>query len=122
MVDDHPDTAESLAAILELMDCPVQIALDGYNALAIAEEFKPQVCLLDLKMPGMDGLELAARLKALAAGQPLLLVAATALGDEETRVLTKRVGFWAHLVKPVDASTLIDTITAWGELQPYGHH
>jgi two-component system, OmpR family, response regulator len=121
VVDDHPDAAESLAAVLELMGCPVQIALNGYNALAIAEEFKPQVCLLDLMMPGMDGLELAARLRVIAAGRPLLLVAATALGDEETRALTARVGFWAHLVKPVDAPTLIDTIAAWGESKPYGH-
>lgn len=120
VVDDHPDSAEALAAILELMGCPVQIALDGYNALAIAEEFKPQVCLLDLMMPGMDGLELAVRLKHSAAGRPLLLVAATALDDEEARTRTTQVGFWAHLAKPVDAPTLIETIATWGESQPYG--
>src|SRR5262249_48981709 len=59
VVDDHPDAADSLGAVLEMLDCPVRVCYDGATALAIAETFQPQVCLLDLMMPRMDGLELA---------------------------------------------------------------
>ena len=79
VVDDHPDAADALAAVLELLGCPVRTCYDGFSALVIAEEFDPQVCLLDLRMPRMDGLELAARLKNRAGDRPLLLVATTAL-------------------------------------------
>src|SRR5215831_15784863 len=111
VVDDHPDAADSLAAVLELLDCPVQACYSGLSALAVAEAFNPQVCLLDLVMPQMDGLELAARLKARAGGRPLLLVATTALGDAESKARTALAGFHYHLTKPVDVSTLIDALT-----------
>src|SRR5262245_36206983 len=83
VVDDHPDAADSLAAVLDLLGCPVRVCYNGLSALAVADEFRPHVCLLDLMMPGMDGLELAARLRVQAANRPTLLVATTALGDAE---------------------------------------
>ena len=110
-MDDHPDAADALAAVLELLGCPVRTSYDGFSALVIAEEFDPQVCLLDLRMPRMDGLELAARLKNRAGDRPLLLVATTALGDEATRSRTALSGFHAHLTKPVDVSMLVEEIT-----------
>src|SRR5262245_52599232 len=64
VVDDHPDAADSLAAVLELLGCPVRACYDGPSALGVAAEFEPNVCLLDLMMPTMDGLELAEHLKA----------------------------------------------------------
>jgi len=116
VVDDHPDAADALAAVMELLGCPVRACYDGPSALAAAAEFSPQVCLLDLLMPGMDGLELAARLKERAGASPLLLVATTALGDWETRTRTALAGFHYHLTKPVDISTMIDAITRLGEV------
>src|SRR5436309_4786155 len=123
VVDDHPDAADALAAVLELLGCEVRACYDGRSALTAAGEFRPQVCLLDLLMPGMDGLELAARLTERAAGRPPALVATTALGDPETRARTALTGFHAHLVKPVDASTLIGTLARLGEIlgRPESH-
>jgi len=116
VVDDHPDAADALAVILELLGCPVRACHDGPSALAAAEEFGPQVCLLDLIMPGMDGLELAAKLKERAGHEPLMLVATTALGDAEARDRTAAAGFHAHLTKPVDAPTLIEALTRFHHL------
>jgi CheY-like chemotaxis protein len=118
VVDDHPDAAESLAVVLEMLGCPARSCPDGWSALAAAEEFRPQVCLIDLVMPGMDGLELAARLRAWAGGRPLAVVATTALGDAEARARTAAAGFCDHLVKPIDAPVLIDALARLGEAFP----
>jgi two-component system, OmpR family, response regulator len=111
VVDDHPDAADALAAVLELLECSVRTCYDGKSALAVAGEFQPQVCLLDLKMPGMDGFELATHLGDRAGGGPRLLIATTALSDEESRRRSVLAGFHCHLIKAVDVPTLIDAIT-----------
>jgi CheY-like chemotaxis protein len=116
VVDDHPDAAETLGVLLELLGCPVRVCHDGWAALAAAQEFEPQVCLIDLMMPGMDGLELASRLKVWAAGRPLLVVAISALGDEEIQARTAIAGFHGHFTKPVDVPTLIQTLTRLGQV------
>lgn len=115
VVDDHPDAADSLAAVLELIGCPVRACYDGASALEVAAEFEPHVCLLDLMMPKMDGLELAGHLKARAGSRPLLLIATTALGEWEVRTRTALAGFHHHLTKPVDVATLIEAIIRLGE-------
>jgi two-component system, OmpR family, response regulator len=111
VVDDHPDAADALAAILELLGCCVRTCYDGWSATIAAAQFEPHVCLLDLKMPRMDGLELAARLTDISAGKPLLLIAVTALGDTGTKARALLSGFHHYMVKPVDVPTLIDAIT-----------
>jgi CheY-like chemotaxis protein len=111
VVDDHPDAADSLAAVLELVGCRVHTSYDGLSALQAAAEFEPHVCLLDLVMPTMDGLELAARLKARAGSRPLLLIATTALGDWEAKTRTALAGFHHHLTKPIDIPALVDAIS-----------
>jgi len=116
VVDDHPDSADALAAVLDLLGCPVRACYSGSAALEAAETFAPQVCLLDLRMPGIDGFQLATQLKNQAAEQPPLLVATTALGDAESKARTTQVGFHYHLIKPIDVSTLIDTLTHLGEI------
>ena len=116
VVDDHPDAADSLAAVLELLGCPVRACYDGQSALAIAAEFEPHVCLLDLMMPSMDGLELAAQLKSRAGSRPLLLIATTALGDWEARTRTALAGFHHHLTKPVNIEAMVDVITRLGDV------
>ena len=116
VVDDHPDAADALAAVLEMLACPVCACYDGPSALTAAAEFHPQVCLLDLMMPKMNGLELADRLRQQAHGRPLLLVATTALGDIETQTLTAAAGFHYHLTKPVDTQTLVNTLVRLGRI------
>jgi two-component system, OmpR family, response regulator len=116
VVDDHPDAAETLGVVLELLGCPVRVCHDGWSALAAAQEFQPQVCLIDLMMPGMDGLELASRLKVWAGRRPLLVVAVTALGDEEVKAQTAIAGFHEHFIKPVNIETLIATLTRLGQV------
>ena len=111
VVDDHPDAADSLAAVLELVGCMVYACYDGWSALRAAELFGPHVCLLDLVMPDLGGLEVAARLRASAGDRPLLLIATTALGDEHTRARASIAGFDAHMVKPIDAQALLATIS-----------
>jgi CheY-like chemotaxis protein len=122
VVDDHPDAADSLAAVLDLLGCRVRSCYDAMAALAVAAEFEPHVCLLDLVMPTMDGLELAAHLKARAGSRPLLLIATTALGDWEAKTRTALAGFHHHLTKPIDIPALVDAITrlaAVMERNPY---
>ena len=111
VVDDHPDAADSLAAVLELVGCRVRSCYDPVAALAVATEFEPHVCLLDLMMPKMDGLELASHLKVRAGSRPLLLIATTALGDWEAKTRTALAGFHHHLTKPIDIPALVEAIT-----------
>ncbi|WP_171470468.1 response regulator [Frigoriglobus tundricola] len=116
VVDDHLDAADALAAVLDVYGYPARACHDGAEALVAAAEFGPHVCLLDLMMPNMDGLELARRLREQAGGRPLVLVAVTSLGDIEALTWTALGGFHAHLIKPVDARTLISTLNRVGRV------
>jgi CheY-like chemotaxis protein len=115
-VDDNADAADALATVLELLGYDARACYDGRSALAAVGEFRPDACLLDLMMPGMDGLELAAQLKARAGPRPLLLVATTALGSLEDRTRTAMAGFHHHLTKPVDTPALLAALTQFGEV------
>jgi two-component system, OmpR family, response regulator len=106
VVDDNPDAADALAAVVELMGCDVRACYDGESALDAIRAEMPDVCLLDLMMPGLDGLELAGLIRAQVGRRPLLLVATTALGSLEDRTATALAGFHFHLVKPIDTPTL----------------
>ncbi len=101
-VDDHRDTADSAGLLLELYGCEVAVCYDGPSALETAARFKPDVCLLDLNMPGMDGCELARRLRVQSPGRPCVLIAVTAYGSDAARREAAGAGFDRHLVKPVD--------------------
>ncbi|HVK18459.1 MAG TPA: response regulator [Fimbriiglobus sp.] len=105
-VDDYHDSADSMAMLLEMLGCEVEVSYGGAAALALADVFRPDVCLLDINMPGMDGCELARQLRQHLAGRRLLLVAMTALGSESHRGLTADAGFDLHLTKPVEISAL----------------
>ena len=109
-VDDNHDVADSTAEWLDLVGFEAVACYDGPDALAVASEFRPDVCLLDLTMPGMDGDELADRLRELFAGRATLFVAVTARGDEESRRRTEAAGFELHLVKPVDPHDLLRVV------------
>jgi CheY-like chemotaxis protein len=106
VVDDNTDTAESLAKLLELMGHQVRTAPDGPAALESVRDYRPEVVLLDIGLPGMDGYEVARRLRAERATEAVFLVALTGYGQEEDRRRSREAGFDRHLVKPVDLNTL----------------
>ena len=103
------------SSTVEVQGC-VRACGDGFTALEVAAEFDPEVCLLDLAMPGMDGIELATRLRASAGPRPMLLVATTALGDPEIRARAVLAGFHGYLVKPVDVPALVDILARMSQI------
>ena len=106
VVDDHQDSGDSLATLLRLLGHEVRVAHDGVSALESARTFKPEVAVLDIGMPGMDGIELGSRLRRDPALQPALMIALTGYGRDEDRRRSREAGFDAHLVKPVDIAAL----------------
>lgn len=111
VVDDNVDAARSLARVLvRLYGQVVEVAHDGPSALAKAPAFRPEVILLDIGMPGMDGYEVARRLRSRPEFAQTRLVALTGWGQEADRQRSKDAGFDAHLVKPVDPEDLWKTI------------
>jgi len=109
VVDDNEDAARMLSASLTLKGHDVRIALDGPAALALVQEFRPDVGLLDIGLPAMDGYELASKLRVLPGLADLGLIAVTGYGQQGDRSRAAAAGFVAHLVKPVDIDKL-DTI------------
>ena len=83
---------------------------DGLQALRMAIEFRPDVVLLDIGMPGLDGYEVARRLRALKRERPLRIIAITGWGQEADRTRSREAGFDVHLVKPVDPTLLTSVI------------
>jgi CheY-like chemotaxis protein len=110
VVDDNTDAAQSLALLLELAGHDVRVAHDGVETLAVASEFEPEVVLLDLGMPKMDGYETARRLRNESWGQQVMLVALTGWGQQRDRERTAEAGFDLHLVKPIAEFELFQAI------------
>jgi CheY-like chemotaxis protein/two-component sensor histidine kinase len=111
VVDDNEDAAASLAKLhRRLYGQEVEVAHDGPSALEIASEFRPEVVLLDIGMPGMDGYEVARRLRSRPEFATTLLVALTGWGQDSDRQKSREAGFDHHLVKPVDPEALRDLL------------
>ena len=106
VVDDSPDVAEPFATLLRALGHDVEVALDGPTGLKAAAARPPEVAFLDLGMPGMNGLELARRLRLDFAPDALTLVAITGFGQAEDVAATRDAGFDEHLLKPVRMSTV----------------
>jgi signal transduction histidine kinase len=106
VVDDIVDSAESLAVLLRLQGHEVKVAYDGTTALAAAQAAPPEVVLLDIGLPGMDGYQVARRLRQQPALRKTLVVALTGYGQEEDRRRCQEAGIDQHLVKPVNLTTL----------------
>jgi CheY-like chemotaxis protein len=105
-VDDNVDSADSLAMLLSLTGHNVRTAHDGPSAIQEARAHRPDVILLDIGLPRMDGFEVARRLRQDPDMRAVLLIAMTGYGQEEDRRKTQEAGFDLHLVKPVDADEL----------------
>jgi signal transduction histidine kinase len=110
VVDDNKDAADGFGEFLEASGHVTRVVYDGLSALEAAREFRPEVALLDLGLPVMDGNELARRLLALLSDEPPALVAITGYGDQLDRRQSSEAGFDHHLLKPVDASELFRLI------------
>jgi signal transduction histidine kinase len=118
IVDDNADSAESLAMLLAVRGHEVRTAPDGPAALDAAEEFRPEAVILDIGLPGMDGYEVARRLRGRGLANAFL-VAVTGYGADEDRLRAEEAGFDAHLVKPADPDTL-ERLLARPEWTPRG--
>jgi PAS domain S-box-containing protein len=110
IVDDNVDATDSLAALLRLRGMRVHTAYDGRHALEMAERLRPAVVVLDLGMPGLDGLEAARAIRAAPWGQDLRLIALTGWGQDEDRRRTAQAGFDLHLTKPIDPDALLQAL------------
>lgn len=106
VADDNADSARSLSLMLETLGHETRTALNGVQALGIAHEFRPDVMILDIGMPGLDGHDLARRIRAEAWGKDILLIACSGWGQSEDKELSREAGFNLHLVKPVELQTL----------------
>lgn len=110
IAEDNRDGAESLAGLLRLHGHEVEVAYDGERALQVAPVFQPEVAILDIGLPGIDGHELARRLRATDGGRDMLLIAATAYGSPDDVDRAMAAGFDAHFVKPVPLVRFLQAI------------
>jgi PAS domain S-box-containing protein len=112
VVDDNRDAAESLAMLLRLQGHEVRIVSDGPSALEVAKNYPPELIFLDIGMPGMDGYEVARRLRQQPGLESVRLAALTGWGQPEDRRRSKAAGFDYHLVKPPELKDLDDLLAA----------
>ena len=106
VVDDNQDGANTLRLLLELLGAEVRVEYDGPSALNAFGAFRPEAVLLDIGMPGMDGLEVARRLRRRRDSHDVMLIALTGWGQEKDRRDSEAAGFDHHLIKPVDIEAL----------------
>jgi len=112
IADDNQDALESLALMLRMEGHEVHCASDGEEALLLAGQRKPEIVVLDVGMPKLDGCEVARRIRAESWGRGAVLVALTGWGQEVDRRRSREAGFDMHLVKPVDPAALCDMLVA----------
>jgi PAS domain S-box-containing protein len=110
VADDNPDSADSLAKLLRMSGHEVHTSYDGLEALEAVEKVRPEVVLLDIGMPKLNGHEVCRRIREQPWGRSIIVIALTGWGDEQTRTRAKEVGFNGHLTKPVDFNALTELI------------
>ena len=111
VVDDNVDTARGLAQLLSVSGHEVQVVHDGHSAVEVATLHGPDVVILDIGLPGMDGYEVAGRLRGEGVCERACLIAVTGYGQEQDRVQAKETGFDHHLTKPVDFDSLLKLVS-----------
>jgi len=110
VIDDEPDTAQTLQSLLELLGCSVQVAYDGETGLGLAERERPGFVICDISMPGIDGYEVARRMRADPRHKGVVLVAVTGFGERHHRMRAFEAGFDHHLTKPIEIATLLNAL------------
>jgi CheY-like chemotaxis protein len=113
VVDDNRDAVESLSELLRLDGNEVDVAFDGEAAIKAASRFEPDIVLLDIGMPVVDGYAAARTIRSNTNGRDVLLVAMTGWGQAEDKRLAIEAGFDAHLVKPVSIDALLDLFSSF---------
>ena len=116
VVDDNIDAADTLAALLEMSGHVIRVANDGYQAIEVAQAFRPQVVFLDIGLPGMNGYEVARRLRETPGMERGILVALTGWGTREDRDRSSQAGFDHHLTKPADMAAVETLLASLGRL------
>jgi CheY-like chemotaxis protein len=111
VVDDSEDAAHTLATLLEISGYEMHIAHDGEQALAVAESCRPDVVLLDIGMPKLNGYEVCRRFRELDWGRRMIVIALTGWGQDQDRQRTADAGFNHHLVKPADPAALLQMLS-----------
>ncbi len=111
LVDDSVDAAEAMSMLLETLGHEIRVMHDGPSALAMVDDFAPDVVILDIGLPGMDGFEVARQMRTRAVTKAALLIALTGYGAESDKQKARDAGFDHHLVKPV-SFTAIETVIA----------
>jgi signal transduction histidine kinase/DNA-binding response OmpR family regulator len=113
VVDDNADAAESIAVLLRLEGHEVKTVGDGAEALACSEVFAPRAVVLDIGLPGMDGYELARRLREMPETRHALFIALTGYGQKDDRKLAAEAGFHHHFIKPADPRAIHEVISGF---------
>jgi CheY-like chemotaxis protein len=111
VVDDNVDAADTLASLLGFFDWKVNVAYSGAEALVLGDVIRPQLVILDIVMPGLDGCETASRMRLRPWGQEATIIALTAWVDEMARDCTQQAGMNFLLTKPVAADLLLDILS-----------
>ena len=112
VVDDNEDSADSIAILLRTMGNEVHTAYDGLEAVGAAAAFQPDVVLLDIGLPKLNGFEAASRIREQPGGSDIMLIALTGWGQEEDRRRSKEAGFDHHMTKPIDFDILQELLAA----------
>jgi CheY-like chemotaxis protein len=118
VVDDNRDVADTTATILRLSGCDTHVAYDGRSGLDAVERLQPDAVLLDIGLPGLDGYQVAERLRSQPAHRKTLVVAVSGYGQEEDRVRSKAAGFDYHVVKPIDPAVINGLLGSLRENRP----
>jgi len=118
VVDDNEDGAEALLRLLELQGHEVRMVHDGEAAVAAVAEYRPQVMLLDIGLPLIDGYEVCRRVRDQPWGKQLAVIALSGWGDPDAQRRGEAAGFDGHLVKPVDESVLLSALAGVGKGTP----
>ena len=114
IVDDNKDSADSLAMLLEITGNTTYQAHDGVEAMKAVETHRPEVVLLDIGLPRLDGHEVCRKVREQSWGKDILMIALTGWGQEEDRRRSKEAGFDGHLVKPVNYDELLKLLSSMG--------
>jgi CheY-like chemotaxis protein len=110
IIEDNRDSADSLKLLLDLLGHETRVAYDGETGIEQADEWRPDVVLCDIGLPGLDGYQVAAELVRRSVRSTALLVAVTAYTDDESRARSFEAGFHHHVSKPADLKVLLPLV------------